>query len=1046
MKKLFICLFLLSVFGNILGQNTVPPVQTGGTGSMTITPKPNSSGGNAQNSSPQSASQPNIGSSKNAISIVVDHSGSMHGDPLKSAKYSSLLLVDLIALWGNELFPRKIGDMNFQYIQFGDTGENNTIHPLNKIADADQLRKSISNSTTSYGGTDFSSGIEPTLQSLRSGQHNSKVIFLTDAGDLGKGPNLKKGYYDDLDDIRFIIYKSPSSSVGSKGWLKATPNASEFHVHSEYEVLSIFVKTLFEFVDDINYYLVRQGKQVVQVGEPFKVVKHSGDKRQMLILSKPGSSGLKIMRIEDQSGNVVPEDKYKIYETRTFFNLYLNDEMKRGEYRIVFDKSTQVRSHELYYINFEKCNMMLSLLRSPKLNKDECYIENSSVNFQFMYYDIDQNIEVNYKDFLSHSAYHYAIIDNIADVTGMGKKGLTQSYSFPFGSADTYEIHTAWSYNESKMKSNNNPPLSKIDDLCITRAGGLVHLEYDSTYTWEGRRLDFSAYLIDSTTTLVSNIKELFINTGQSIITLKQTGKGRNIYKGAIDYIEADTKYTLSLENKDKRYNLALDGSSITTFLGKKRELSISYYGYDYSNYRSKKLGSIFSKLRFILSSKSVSKKKYSYTGENLAIPILLPFNKSFSDTIRYEFTLNKQFRDESLELGFGSDSTHFYYGSYDTKVGGLWGVFTRKMNMNDAVTVELDILTPQQIPAGGKAYISSYIKKRSGQMYFADPLYKEPAYKVRGSLDINIVNSGRIIKIDDSNVTLNITTSSLDRFYTLTKWSVLWIVTLGLTIIVALTYFILFAVSKYKCKQKISLWLRLQHNEYLKMSDLWSDPVRKNIVYQEFELPNQIKKSFKDPTSGKVSKSYYEKWIDTEESTDHRKIRNVLCYRSVFNKTNLVGKILYILIFPLTILVDLIRNSFEFDDTVVKTQHLLDYVRKIENGNVANIPSEWSFSKVNQIYFSFNDKRDNAIRLRHINYQGLFCELSLLEDFVVIQSNDVPIEVKWNDGTEAFLTSGKRVNSPNHCENFSLTINGEIDVVVDSIDYGEATCHISFY
>lgn len=1038
MNRIITILCLLSFFLSF-GQNTVPPVKKKSNGSMKITPDPNKNNGNGNAQQTSTSSTTSIGN-KNAITVIIDHSGSMSGAPLNAANNSSLIIVDLIDLWGKKLFPKQLGDINFQYLEFGGTGESNVLHKLGKITNSKTLRNKITSSNTKYGGTDFSSGIEQALSELNGKKLNNKTIFLTDAGDQGNGPSATQGYYDDLVDTKFIIYNDSNSSVSNKGWLKAVPNGSEFHVDSEYEVLSLFVKTLFEFVDDINYYLVRQGSQRVDIGKPFNLSKHTSNKENLLVLSKPQGANLEIEKIVSPTGNIVPKKSYSLYDTKTFFNLILNDSLPSGDYKIFFKKTS--RSHDLFYINFEKCNIFLNLETSPKVVSSQCFIENSSVNFNFKYWDSDANKEITYPDFLNHSAYHYKIANNVFDKTGKGANGLSFSHSFPLGSAGSYEVWTTWSYNEEKMRIHNKPPLSLLSSFCITQQGVLVQLDYDTSQTWEGRQIVFKATLLDKSQSIVNSVNKLYLNTGNETIVLKQDSINKTIYHGVLDYVKGDTQYSLTLDNRNSTYAFAFDKNSKTSFLGKKRKVQVTYSGKDYNAAKQKNTADFFSKVKYIFSSKDIPVRQYKFSGQDIIIPYHLPYYESVHDSVQFTFSLNKTFPDEEVSLTFKSDSLKYTYPKKNVAKNGLWGMFSSKSDYRDAITVNLNLIDSINLKTD-KAFQTSTITKKKGEMFFEKPLYAEPEFTVNATVSFSINNSDREITLDTTNIKLDVVTSSVNKFYVLTKWTVYKTLCLIIIIILLFLYSILYMISKKKCNQKVKLWKRLNNTDLSQIQDLWSEPAKHHRCNVKLELPVLLKNAFKDGNDA-PSKDALIQWINSDISDNIKEIKKRICYRSIFYKVKLPIKVLYILFFPIAILIDLSRNAFELDKSVINNRKFVEYVQSVDNASIPNIPSEWSFSNTSKILITFNTPTKDAIRLRHISYHSKIAELTISESYVSILALNASLSVFKSRGNTEFLTIGKRFTSRKYVDEIKFIVNDEIEFTIENIDYESSSCNIN--
>lgn len=1060
-KHTLLALYFIALLATspLIAQTTVPPVkkQSGGSGSMTVNPNPNQQGTQAgttssgqQSSGNTATPQPVSAGGQNAITVIVDYSGSMSGAPLSAAKKSTAILIDLIDLWGSQLFPQQIGNINFQYVEFGGTGESTVLYPLGTITNSSQLKTDILQSTTSYGGTDFSSGFDAALGELSGKNLQNKTLFLTDAGDGGAGPNSSPGYYDPLNDVNFLIYNSPGSSVQQKGWLNAVQNGNENHVDSEYDVTSIFVKTLFGFVDNINRFLVRQGKKSIDVGQPnFEIIKHNPDKEHLLILSRPLQS-LKIEKILDANGQEVPAGQYTIYEAASFFNVVLSDSLPKGAYQIVFDQSTFNRSYYISYINFEETDIFLKAETTPQLSQGECFVENSAVVLDFKYWDRRADVAVDYPDFLSHVAYQYDIRNGIGNQSGLGDQGLVFNYTFPYGSSSKYEIWTAWNYNLGKLQ-NGDPPLGITQNICVTQNGSLVHLEYDTALTWEGRQIEMTATVLDqSNPNLTSTNQRLYLSTGTGqTVTLKQDIANQFQYTGLLDYVKGETQYKLSMDNRNANFQFALDSSSQASFYGKGRKLKVTYTGKDFSSIQQKvSFNDFFDKMRFAFNNQSVPVNSFSYTGQNIVIPYQIPFYDPVNETIGLTISINKIFPDEHGMLKLVVDSLAHSYPAKDVKSGGIWGWFSSSNDYPDAVKFVFNF--PDSIPLSSTSLQSSQqcnIIKREGQMYFDQPLYKEPQFETQGALTFTTLqNQTRNIPLQVTEVKFDITTSFWDRFRVQTIWWFYRVLFGIILFVIIILYLLPYLVAKKKNNQKVRFWKRVRDTETLLLKDLWRDPVNGEQCNSVLELPEQLKSKFLD-SHGQPSKAALLSWHESlktiqNKDKESKEIKRKIAYKSMIRKTNVFGKFVYVLFLPFSVLIDLWRNAMEWDDSIIKNKDFLKYVRTIEDLNVPNVPSEWYFAEKSQIHITFADKKENAARTRHLRLQGNIAELQFHSDKVVLIAGK-QLEVKWPDGEREFLMDMGRCESPKFIDSFYFIVNEQIEVRVENINYEAPSCNI---
>ncbi len=1069
MKKTLCYIFLITCSLILHGQEVVPPVkQGGGTGSMTITPDPNDTTKkriNAGSTTPVRTGSDTIkiiGNNRNkAISIIIDHSGSMDGDPIRAAKNSSAIIIDLIKIWGRtDLFPDQIGNIQFQYIQFGGQGQQNVLHPLGRIKDIDKLRNDIVSASTRYSNTDFTMGIDPVVQSVHDSLDH-KTIFLTDGQDQSAGPNPTPGYYDALDEIKYIVY-GQKFSVGQKGWLSIVNNSEEYLVNDEYEVFAVFVKTLFGFVDNINNYLVRQGDKRIAPNEPYPLTKHSNMRSHLAILSIPrAAAGLKVLNITDQNGKALDIKDYTVYQAATFFNVVLNGNVPAGNYQVNFDPNTISRSHNIHYINFERINMTLKPFTTPDL-AGGCFLENSSVNFDFKYWDLDQDIEVAYPDFLSHSAYRYKMFNNNVDVTGKGKKGLLFSQSFGFGSAGNYEVRSAWSYNEDKLK-NGDPPLAVTATVCVTQNGSLVHLDYDTAYTWEGREIAFKATVLDQNPTITNRNRKLVLDLGGgNSIDLLQAPSNNRSYNGTLNYVERGRDYTLSLKNVNRNFNFALDSTSVTTFYGRERDLTITYRGKDFSSLkRNYNPDSFWDKLRYAFSPSAhdLPDSAYTYSGKNLAVPYELPYYSPTQDDVNFEISINKVFPDENINIDFLIDSQSKSYAM--SKVGKITFPFwpfegmgwpQTSHNMSDAVTFNF----PQQKGVSGNNIASNVlvITKRTGTMNIEEPLYPEPKFTAQGALEFQRSDGAtQRIAVPDNTTIISIKTNSFDRMATIWRWWANRVLAMTILGLIAMAYLLPLWAAIRKSRQKVRTWRRLLHNEHLKPQDLWNSPETNQKCNPELMLPKEIKSSFIDE-NGLESRKVFDSWVKetiTLDNQDPKKanklIKKRIGYQPVLSKSSNTGMIFSYVIFPvffLAKLVDFWRAAFEVDKNTIKNSKLINYARKAEDLGVPNVPSSFSFKGHGMINITFSDQGDGDVRLRDIKAQGKIAELIIHADYVVVHAKNYALNIQWPNGEDTHASYNDRASSPKGITEFDFEVEDKLFIRVTDIDYEEKACVVA--
>lgn len=697
--------------------------------------------------------------------------------------------------------------MHFQFIRFGGSNEHKLLYsgPLTTEVSR-RLKSLIENDDTNYGNTDYNSGIDLALEELRKRPDlNSKTLFLSDAEDHGTGPRGIS--YQPLGDVKFIIYGS--GSVETKGWLKAIPWAIERNVDNEFEVTALFVTTLFEFVDNLNHYLIRRGKQRLDVGEEFVFAKHAPDTPHTLIITRPVPS-IEVDLIIGPLGTPLSDEEYHIYQRNTFVQIVLDPSLSEGEYRISFRNAS--RSFDVNYINFEPVEIYLDLSTIPP-SKTDCLVENSSVNFEFKFWDNHSKTAIQYVDFLGFAAYRYQIIGHklLGEATGTDPAGLIFSKTLKGDMAGQYDVLTAWSYNEAKLKADD-PPLEFIRELCITQSGRLIHVEYDTSYTWEGRDLAFTASFLKPTPLLLDSLKSIYLNTDRSIVELRQAKPGTNEYTGSLKNVQP-VLYQLSIDNRDSSYSLALDSLTVTQFEGKPRRIVVEVEGIDFQSISMRLKGlSGWDKLvlafkeQFGLFRYRGHTKKFSFEAtDDLTVPFQIPYAGHFQEDVNIDLRLNKIFPDEVVTLSMLAQGDSVFECS-NARIGGVLGFLQQTVSIPDAVTasfaVKDDTLT---MKPGGRITQKLNIEKKKADMDFDRPLYVEPQMQVEGVLTIDPANQKRSIAIPQFRTIFEITTAG-KLITSIIRWSQL-LLTLFIVLLVALITFLVWLYLNRRFLEKMEVW-----------------------------------------------------------------------------------------------------------------------------------------------------------------------------------------------------------------------------------------------
>lgn len=740
-------------------------------------------------------------STSNAMTIIIDVSGSMRGRPLAAAKRSSLVLIDLIELWSS-IYPNEIGNMQVQFILFGANEEVKVLQPLTNLKGNDYtlLKERIRTDGTLFGGTDYSLGIEAAIQQLTNKGLNNKTLFLTDAGDGGAGPDLAKDYAL-LGDTKFIIYGN-EESVGD--WLQALPQAEALNILSEFEVTTEFVATLFEFVDDINRYLVRRGKSWTGNQQPFFFEKHSTTATHDLIITRLDPS-INLIGIKDEVGNVLSPNDYLIYnQATTFYQVRLHSQVPKGTYQLHFDASKE-RSQLVRYISFERCNIELKLFTHPMPLVDSCFIENENINFSFQFWDKNQQEVVAYPDFLNFVAYAYEI-DKIGLLQyGRDLAALHFSKAFPNGSAGKYEVSSSWNYNLGKLKKGD-PPLVSIDDFCVEEDGRLVELEFDTTQTWEGRPLLLKAKVDRVDSFFLKTVASLYVNTGKEIIELKQTQAGLNLYEGQIVFLEKGW-YQLAIENKVARYKIGFAPTTLTQFKSKGRYFQIKAQTRIYHKMEGT-LG-FWGKIQLAISSllgaqHFSTEKKVFFDQEEMLIPYELPFYAPLADKLPIEITLNKLFPDEVVTVELVTQDG--LYPCSEVKSKGWWGAFQQSFQLENAVQTTFDL--KGMIPLS-KLGISQklYIEKKEGDMYFEETLSPAPLMYLKGNLEMNLADHSRKLLLSPQKMEIALRTSYWSKYWTEMERQAIWLLLITSSLIMLIVSVLYALYRRALLLRKLQKW-----------------------------------------------------------------------------------------------------------------------------------------------------------------------------------------------------------------------------------------------
>ena len=968
-----------------------------------------------------------------SISLIIDHSGSMRST-FPHVKTSAIVLVDLIRIW-QKLYPDRLRNLQFQYVKFGGRNEVAQVYALSKISDFENLKRDIRNGKCKYSNTDYGAGIDKALTELQGQKLQNKTIILSDGDDCGKGPDDSSFRYDALGETQFIIYGSGASGKlvsKNEGWMHAIKNSSRENVSSEFEVTGIFVASLFDFVDDINKYLVRRGKQKIKPDKRFMLIKHSGTENHNIVITRP-KSDISISKIISPYGNELTQQDYDLHETNTFYQIILNASLPRGEYQIEF--SGMKRSEIFNYINFEKCDIDLRLFTTPDLKSGGCFFEDSRVNFEFNFWDIKQDIEIAYSDFIKYTAYSYEITDDqnriFTEAKDTDSEKLIFSKTFPAGTKGYYNVRSSWNYNLSKME-NQKSTQKLITTFCVKPEGSLVHIEYDTSLAWEGRDMEFIGTLGNPGANMLKKLKIINLNTEHGTVKLKQVSANQNEYRGLLSNVKP-ANYQLSLAHSG-RYDLAIDMSSETQFTGNKRLIIVRMEKEEFAavfdmdiTWRDKLMYAISD----LFGRQYRHRQTFEYSAQkSIEIPYPIPFSEAYDSAIPIDFSLNKVFDDEELNMRFEifGDTV---FECLEAGRGGIWGAFQKIESIEDAVKVDFEIEKNVDFKADSVVQHMHVVKKK-GDMYFDKPLYREPGIKTQGFLKIRLSNgTERRVRLDAVQVTLEVKTDTMDYWLTTAvrwgKWTLLCIA--AMVYLIALLLMI--AKSFFNCKFKHAYWLQI-HNDLL--ADYWSQESENKKCRPEFEIPDDIKKKFE-------KKEEFVGWLKTN---DKKSLRNRLCRNSMFSSANALGKLVYLAVLPISFFIDKTISALELGSSVISKKELFNYVTKINDPTLPNIPSYWSFKGENAIEITHSKIGSDSLRIRHYAYPLPLARLSFTGNAMQVLALKSTIQVEYAVGKIKTVTIGQAESSPPNVRNIIIKIEKNFTIVVSNINFEERACDIN--
>jgi len=427
----------------------------------------------------------------------------------------------------------------------------------------------------------------------------------------------------------------------------------------------------------------------------------------------------------------------------------------------------------------------LDLQISPSVAADACLIENENINFRFRFWDVDQQVEITYPDFLAHTAFRYEIHNQVKQVVSKDPKQLHFTKAFATGSSGQYTALSSWNYNLDKLK-NQEPPLSLVKEFCVAEDGRLVHLSYDTTQTWQGRRLVLQAKVDRTDATFLQEVTTIYVQTGQGQVLLQQTAPNTNSYEGSIDRVAAKL-YQLTIENRYPKYKLGFDEHTATQFEGRARYLvyEIEQRAYAAAKQQLSWKDKLYQALESLKGAKHYERVRHSYKGDqDILVTSELPFAEALDEEIPISIRLNKRFPDEQVQFNFKVKANA--YAQADVRTGGWWGLLQSSSAIPDAIKTDFLLKGSQSLE---QSSMLQYLRlqKIAGDIFLEQPLQPMPSMEVQVAIDIAIPGYPRQLTIASKTLAFAITTSHWSRFWVQAERIGKWIL-LSLLVLISLS------------------------------------------------------------------------------------------------------------------------------------------------------------------------------------------------------------------------------------------------------------------
>lgn len=716
-------------------------------------------------------------SQRKVLTVIVDHSGSMSGERLEWSKRSTITVIDLLSIW-SKVFPDAAGQLQFQYVQFGGTGDYEAIHRLGSITDPGRLRDVVATSLADYRSTDYAAGINPSTRAIEAGgPADARTLVITDGEDHGAGPTPGQNYRA-LGRTTFVLLGPKSVPLR---WMKSIPEAAEMRPSSSADVTFAFIETLLSLLDDPTRYLIRRGERRLDPAGGFTLNKHGQKSLSVVIPRASGHSRL------SAAGGPSGVSGSSVVESAMFFHVAIPAAAPAGDYRFVLQDGGGT---PVDYISFEECRIGLGVSTTPRMKAGECAIAGSAVTFQPLFIDLDRREPITAPDFVRLTSSRQEI-RGAGGGRAVAKKesiaGAPFTASFSIADGDQYEVWSAWTYRQSSFAR----PLQKTAPFCLTPRGLLVRLAFDSGQAWEGRDVEFIARVASLKAEAPAHLP---LQTGQGVLRLEKDAG--DTYRGTL-VAARPGRFPLSLINEDPATTLALDAESPAVLAIAPRRIRVRRLArqeLDPAVLEQDWLGGIgvaIESLRGRVLKRNIPAADLPDAVEQVQIPVLLRYIDGETVSLDFEVSVNRLFPGETARIVIDAFATG------EKVLPGEAGHVRINTRM---VGEERVVLTGPE--SHGRCALR--VAKSPGPIEIVDPLRPEPGFKISGLVGRN--GSSPIV-LPARSITLQVRTNRADvRLEQVIRVGLLTLLTIVIVLLLA-AIVIAILVKRGRFVRKLAVW-----------------------------------------------------------------------------------------------------------------------------------------------------------------------------------------------------------------------------------------------